>query len=230
MKFKKLLLAMACYLSVSAVFAADSVSITESLTDKLLTHKYKEEGETFTEYAVETTGKFSITAKISGDAFNQAGLQWTDLTVDTPVTVIVGDFNFSGDLSGADKQPALTAKKLAATWTGKEDVCDVNGEKCKSITTQKVSITAATNNNYVTIKVDGSSKRTDGDGYGQRAFADICDTNGNGVVPDAQATISINDVSLMTDLKVTCSVKIKTAGKGEESFDLKTIKVTGKKL
>lgn len=224
---KRLLLATTCLLSISTVYAADSISITESSADKLLTHKYKEEGETFTEYSVQTTGKFSITAKISGDAFNEAGLYWEDITQDTPATITIGDFNFTGALNETDK-PALTANKLNAVWTQKEDSCDSSGEKCKSIITQKVSINAATNSNLVTIKADGSSKMIDGKGYSSNIFAAICINNGNGVVPDAVASITINDITLSTPLKVNCSVKSKSVTTPDSDYTLNTIKVTGK--
>jgi hypothetical protein len=226
---KRLLLATTCLLSISATYAADSISITESATDKLLTYKYKEEGETFTEYSLETTGKFSITAKISGDAFNEAGLYWEDITQDTPASISIGNFAFSDALNNTDK-PALTETKLNAVWTEKEDVCDSNSEKCKSITTQKITVTAAKNSNVVTIKANGSSKFTDGDGYGSNVFSTTCLENGNGVVPDAIASITINDITLSTPLKVTCSVRSKNVTKPDDEFTLNTIKVTGKKL
>lgn len=226
MKFKKLLLAVACCLSVSSVYAADSVSITESSTDKLLTHKYKEEGETFTEYHVETTGKFSISAKLSGDSLNEAGVFWEDVTNEATIAINVGNFAFESSLNEADKHN-LSASKLTANWSEKSESCtDAEKPVCKTTVFTKISISAGRNSN-LTLKVDGTSKNENG----QNVFASICAGNGNGSLQEeAVASLRINESTLSTPLSVKCSVKTKPTTKGEESFDLNTIKVTGKKL
>jgi hypothetical protein len=225
MKLKKLLLIMACCLSISAVYA-DSVSLTESSTDKLLTNKYKEEGETFTEYDVQRTGKFSISAKISGDSLNEAGIFWEDINEDATMAISVGNFAFESSLSEADKHK-LSASKLTANWSEKSESCtDAENPVCKTTVLTKISISAGSNID-LTLKVDGTSKNENG----QNIFASICADNGNGLLEEeAIASLRINESTLSTPLSVKCGVKTKTMTKGEESFDLNTIKVTGKKL
>jgi hypothetical protein len=224
MKFKKLLFAMACCLSVSTVYAADTVSITESSTDKLLTHKYREEGETFTEYEVENTGKFSITAKISGDSLNEAGIFWEDITEDATMAISVGNFAFQSSLSEADKHK-LSASKLTANWSEKSESCtDAENPVCKTTVLTKISLSAGSNSN-LTLKVNGSSKGE----TGQNMFASLCTENENGVSEvEGTASLRINESTLSTPLSVKCSVKTKSVTKSEESYDLNTVKVTGK--
>lgn len=220
---KQLLLAMICCASIPAAYA-DSVVATESLTDSLKSST----ADGVTSYYIETTGKYSVTAKISGDTFNEAGIFLADITEDTTVEISLGDFSFSSTLSAADTH-TLTATKIAAKWSDAESVCGgADGTVCKDV--KHTSISVASGSNGVTLKVNGTSKATDGEIlYGSRVFGDICDTVGTGTTT-ADATLTVDGTPLTTSVKVTCSVKTKTQTKGEDTFDLTATKITAKKI
>lgn len=228
MKIKKLL-AMLCCVTIPTVYAAgSSISITESSSDKLITKKYKDPdtGESSTEYSVATTGTFSATAKISADAFDEAGITWDELGADTKVSLTIGDFSFSSTLGETDK-PALKKNTLTANWTNKEELCDDN-DKCKSVITDKVNVSAANNGKGATFKITGNSK-IDGDvSYGQVILAKQCAENGTGVLDGATATLTINDKPMSAQLTTKCTVKTTHVSKPDDDYELNSIKLTSK--
>lgn len=209
-------------MSISTVYASSTFSLSESLTDSLKTSKV--DGETT--YYIETAGKFSITAKILGGDINAAGVIWEELNADTPIDISLGDFSFSKTLAETDNKNPLTATKLTANWSEKTDSCDANN-KCKSITTTKVSLKAA-KNGTVTLTITGANNSGGISDYGLPVFSSICADNGNGLLPDETTSISMNGKFITSALSINCNVKSKTVVKAGEPYDLKTVTVKGK--
>lgn len=220
MKLQRLLFVMICCMSVFTAYAG--VTVSESSTETL--KKYKDEGDIY--YSVETSGKFSVTATISGDFLNDAGIFWNDITEDATMAISVGNFAFESSLSEADKYK-LSASKLTANWSEKSEVCsDAENAVCKITVFTKISISAGSNSN-LTLKVSGTSKNENG----QSVFAHICKDNGTGALSEnAIASLRINESTLSTPLSIKCSLKTKSVTKGEESFDLNSVKITGKNM
>ncbi|WP_374088675.1 hypothetical protein [Methylomicrobium lacus] len=200
---------------------ADTVSMTESLNDKL---KCTQGGEC----TVETVGKFNVTAKIDGTTFEENGILLNGLNEDTPIEISVGDYSFTGTLADADSA-TLTGTKIAAKWLETYDEClNDSCERSKTVIPAQVSVSGGLNG--MVLKIAGKSKVGDFDEYGSRAFADYCDEAGDGAVLNEDATLSVDGTELSGQLEITCKVKTKTVTKNDESFDLVSTTVRARLL
>jgi len=195
----------------SASAYADSVSVTESLNDKLKCTKSKI-------CHVEAEGKFNVTARISGATFEDNGVLLQDITENTPLQINVGNFEFVSTLADADN-PKLTPTKVSAKWVKTYDECrNESCDKIKTVKYEQVGVNGGLNG--IVLKISGKSKAGDVDEYGSRAFADYCDEAGDGSVFFGTASLTVDGTPLPGGLEIRCKVKTKTVTKYGESFEL----------
>jgi hypothetical protein len=208
-----------CCALMSVTYAADSIVVKESLTDVLKSSKTNG----VTNYYLLTSGKFSVTAKISSSTLKDANLFLADITESSTIEISIGDFSFASTLSDASPH-SLSTNNITAKWTGYHDgACkDANCTEYKQV--KDITTSLAGNISGITFKIEGTSSAADSIlTYGTRVFADTCDSAGTGTLKEV-ATITIDGISFTVDLNVTCSMKSKmvTPVKGGESFALFT--------
>jgi hypothetical protein len=221
---KQLLLVIICCTSISVAYA-DSVAVTESVSESLKSSKT----DGVTTYSVESSGKFSVTAKISGYSFYDVGILLTDITKDSTIAVSIGSYAFSSTLSAADKNKyTLTSTKIAGKWSKTHQECGGRASNiCKDVTDTTVSITGGLAG--IVLKIDGKSNDPDlASPYGSRIFAETCRSAGDGAVLSEDATLTVNGIPLTATLTGKCSVKTRPVVKGGETFDITTTKLTAK--
>jgi hypothetical protein len=235
----RLLFSIICYISISTAYAADTFAVTESQTDSLTS--FKEDGSTY--YSQNTSGKFSVAAKIAGTSFDTAGIDLAAITADSTIAISIGSYSFSSTFSAADKTPTLPSAKgkIAAIWTEYHDgttcktkVADIaECPEFKQVKHNTVSISGTSKT--ITLKIDGTSNIENA--YGSTVFADTCKTAADGVTTttateNADATLTIDETPLTVSLQISCKVtsKTKTPVKDGDSYNLVTATVKAKKI
>lgn len=211
--------------SAELVKATAPVTVTETQTETLKCSKY--EGEPYC--YIETSGSFTVTAKIPNTIFEDEGIYLADITEDTELSIMISDFGLLGKTLKDSNKHKLTAKGVTATW--KE-----NGEICKNYectSTKKVNpVTTLTIDGKIrgitTIKITGKSLTTESangnDGYGLDIFARGC-VDGKYFASSGSASMSVGDGYLTSSLAVTCKQKTKKVTKYGETYDLVTTTV-----
>lgn len=205
---------------------ADSLKLTESKTEKLNCKTFKEEGENYTECYQSSTGKFLLSAIVSTDSFDEAGIIWDEVDETTLLDLQIGDFNFSSTIDEADVKN-VTSSAISGTWFNSHDICSADSGNCKSIKDTTVKINALKNKN-VTFTLSGNSKSDDMDEFGQRFFIGMCEEQGTGTITET-ATFSINGIPVSGDLDINCRVTEKTVtAKDGNEYTLVNVGVTAK--
>lgn len=215
----------------SSAVHADSVRLNESQAEKVKCVTTNEDGEKNTECFKLTTGKFSITAKISAATFEEYGITFEDISEETPLAINIGSFEFSDSLS-SDEKYKLTPNSLKGAWYRTHEVCKekkvkVDGEwdyeeVCKDVKHTTTKINAS--NSGATITVTGNSS---GEDYGDKVFTRLCSDEGSGF-QEVPASIVVGDITIESNIVVNCKVKTKTQIKAEEEFELVNIGITAK--
>lgn len=192
---------------------ADSVTLSESQKDVVKCGpviKDPDTGEKFQECFQNTTGSYSVTAKLSASTFEENGIFLQDLTEETPLGITIGTFDFSGSLSTADEgKHQLTATKLQGTWTEHHEGCakynaDSECTKPKQVTDGTVKISATLKGATITL-----TGKSDNEGNGRQIYGNLCASNGSGYskTTDEDASISIGETSISGPITITCNVK-----------------------
>lgn len=215
----------------SSAVQADSVKLSESQAEKVKCVTTNEDGEKYTECFKLTTGKFSITAKISAATFEEYGITFEDISEETPLAINIGSFEFSDTLS-SDEKYKLTSNSLKGTWYRTHDVCKdkkvkVDGEwdyetVCKDVKHTTTKINAS--NSGATITVTGNSS---GEDYGDKVFTQLCSDEGSGP-QEVPASIVVGDIPIESNIAVKCNVKTKFQTKAEEEFELVNMGISAK--
>ncbi len=223
---KKVLLKQLAIVTFGLIFfpqaMASNAVMTESLTDKLKCAKSN--GEPIC--SVETTGKFTMTAKISGDDFAAAGIYLDEIDQNTPMEVAVGDFILSTALSDADKYK-LTATKISAKWSEYASKC-LNADCSKTKAVRHTMVTINGGLRGVTIKIVGSSLSSENNEYGARSLADMCDDAGNDAVLTVPATLTVDGIELATTISGRCQNDVRSVSKNGEAFQLQRTLIKAK--
>ncbi len=221
------------FLTFSSAGQADSVRLSESQAEKVKCVTINEDGEKYTSCSKLTTGKFSITAKISAATFEEYEVYFDDISEETPLAINIGSFDFSDTLSG-DEKYMLRPNSLRGTWYRTHEVCKdkrvkVDGEwdyetVCKDVkhTTTKIS---ASRSGGATITVTGNSSGVDG--YGDSVFNELCNSEGTGT-QEVSASIAVGDITIPSNIAVKCTVKTKVQTKAEEDFELVNMTISAK--
>jgi hypothetical protein len=217
----------------SSAVQADSVKLSESQTEKVKCVTTKQDGKKYTECFKLTTGKFSITAKISPSTFENYGIVLEDITEETPLAINIGSFEFSEILS-SDEKHVLKSNSLKGAWYRYHEVCKpkkvkVDGEWeelliCKDVkhTTTKVSASRS----GATITVTGNSSGVEG--YGDSVFNQLCSSEGTGI-QKVPASIVVGDITIESNVAVNCRVNTKTqTAKTAQEFELVNMVINAK--
>jgi hypothetical protein len=226
-----------CYALISVTYAADSFVVTESSIDRL--ELDKETGD----YMVVTSGKYSITAKITNSTLKHAGVFISDFTEDTtfsigPYDTFIDGGEFYAHLSDATSWK-LTSSQITAKWFLQECSLDMPGYVSACVVPEwdytkiKPGIMSLTGNlSGLNFKIDGTSYTEPDLTEGIRSiYSDECDRT---KVMNHELYIQNEGNYPIFKMRVTCTVKstIKTPINGGESYELftKTIKAinTGK--
>lgn len=219
---RSLLLVGLCWTAMPEAIAGGT-KLTESLTDKLKCSKVGGQARC----DIETTGKYAVTAVISGDTFESRGITLSTLNNDTPITLTLGDYSFSSTFGSAASK-TLTARKLSAKWTATHITCaNSQCSKQKAVIHDTVTVTAG-GSDYVTIKVSGTSNSGGtGNDFGKRIFADICGELGDGAYINgterAIATLTVAGQSFSTAMTGLCKVKTQSTTRNGTRYDLTAI-------
>lgn len=215
-KVKQLNLAIISALLTASVTAhAGQARFTESLAGAVKCSKV--DGESIC--ALENKGKYSATAYISAETFEEKGITFDMLNDGTSVEIHIGNFEFYTTLGDAVKR-TLTPSKLNAKWQNTHDVAN----KKPAVDT---TVTVSANSNAVTIKVTGTNKFSDNESFGQTFFAGYCKDHGNGASISEPVTLTVDGILFSALLTGECKVKIKTVEKQRESFELFSISSKG---
>jgi len=202
------------------VALAGQAKFTESSVDKVKCSKV--DGEAFC--AVESTGKYSATAYISADTFEQAGITLDLISEATQIDISMGDFSFISTLGEAVNH-VLNANKLMAKWQVTHEVCNADMVCKKPAVDTTVTVNASSNG--VVIKVTGNSKTTDSDSYGQSIFASTCQNYGDGAPLSEPIYLTVDGIAFTATMTGICKVGTQTKVKNGESFDLNSISAKG---
>lgn len=224
---KPLVLAFA-FCSWGSVASAGDISLSESLVGSFKCYKYPLSAVSWGGYdcGVINTGKFSATAKISGDTFDARGMSLADINDATPISIEIGDFQFSSTLGEAVSHK-LTSSKITAKWASSGSFCSNPPGCSREKTITYTTIEVSNKKNSVTFKVTGSSRISGIDSveYGSRIFADICDNAGTGPLEPIVGSLTIGEEVFSTTISGSCSVKSKTVTKYDEEYNLVTTTV-----
>ena len=205
---------------------ADSFKLTESKTEKINCKSTREEGETYTECYQNSTGKFSLSAVVSGDTFDQASISWDEIDESTPLELQIGDFNFSSTIEEATSK-RITSSAMTGTWFNEHEVCPIDSDNCKTIKDTTIKINAVKNKN-VKFTIIGNSKSDEMDEFGQRFFIDMCEAQGTGNITET-ATFFVNGTPISGDLDINCRVNEKTVtAKDGNDYTLVNVTLTAK--
>jgi hypothetical protein len=211
---------------------ADSLKLKETQTDKLKCKTYKEEtGQKYKDCDQLTTGKLSITLKISETSFVQNSIDFTSITAETPFFINIGSFQFSGKLADADKSQ-LTLKRLNGTWNRMHQSCAYNiineTNDCKFVKHGAVNIKASRKG--ATIKITGKRAVNEENNFGDQVFLTLCGTATDRSTKPALASITIGDApAIERNINVNCKVnRTQKAPAPLEPFDLVNVSINAK--
>lgn len=211
---------------------ADSLKLKETQTDKLKCKTYKEEtGQKYKDCDQLTTGKLSITLKISETSFVQNSIDFTSITAETPFVINIGSFQFSGKLADADKSQ-LTLKRLNGTWNRMHQSCVYNiiseTDDCKLVKNGSVNIIASPKG--ATIKITGKRAVNEENNFGDQVFLELCSVTPGSSKKSAVASISIGGApAIEENVDVNCKVnKTQKAQAPLEPFDLVNVSINAK--
>lgn len=186
---------------------ADSVVLTESQKDEVKCGPVKKDlvGVRFQDCYQNTTGSYSVTARLSTATFEDNGVSLIDINKDTQFGISIGAFTFSGSLNTANTSK-FNQFGLQGTWTEGHEVCakyNPNGDctKLKKVTDGTIKISGGFYGAIITL-----SGKSDNDGNGQKIFTNLCDANGTGKLTE-QASISVGDTIITSPIQVSCIVK-----------------------
>jgi hypothetical protein len=201
---------------------ADSLVLKESKHDDVKcgpttgpTTKDPDTGEEYPDCYQDIRGSYDLSIILSKSTLAKYGLQLEDIDNDTPLTLVIGDFAFSGTLSDADTTQA-DRDGMSAIWTeAHEDgpcaaAIDANSySQCKRVVDTTIKM-ALNNKKGVAINLKGESN-TNGNGHnpfgnGQTVFSRLCEEEGTGTSTD-EAIFSVDGVDILLPLKVGCNVK-----------------------
>jgi len=201
---------------------ASNVVLTESLTDKIKCQKVGRERVC----SVETEGRYTMSAKISGDDFALAGIYMEQIDENTPMEVAIGDFVMSSTLSNADKYK-LAPNKINGKWTEFANKC-LNADCSKHKFVRHTSVKINGNLRGTKINIVGSSLSSESNEYGARGLADMCEEAGNGAIINVPATLTVDGIEIGTNIRGTCQVNVRSVTKNGETFQLQFIKINAK--
>lgn len=196
--------------------------LEESLTDQVKCQKVSNEKVC----NMETTGSYTVVAKITGDAFTQRGINLAQIDETTPLGITIGEFSFSSTF-GAAVTHKLTGRKLRAKWIESDIKCR-NAECTKTRRVRHTKVTMNGGLQGLTVKIEGSSLVNQNNDYGQRALADMCNDAGNHEVLQVPATLTINGIPVGATLRGICKVRVRSVNRNGEIFQVRRINIKAK--
>lgn len=214
--------------SADLIKATAPVTVTETQTEALKCTSYSGEPNCY----IETTGSFTVTAKIPNTVFEDEGIYLADITEDTSLSINIGNLNLVEKTLKASNKHKLNTKGVTATWIENGEICKnyACGAKkvIKPVTTLTIDGKIKGN---TTIKIIGKTLTTQSasgvDGYGYDLFAPAC-VDGKYLNGTDLTDMSIGNGYLKSTLTVTCKQKTKIVKKNGETYGLvtTTIKAT----
>jgi hypothetical protein len=213
---------------------ADSIKLKETQTDKLKCKNYGEGKKKSLACDQFTSGKHSITVKLSAKTILQNGIDFQNIPADTLFRATIGDYQFSNSLSHADSTNQTT-QKLEATWYKAHDEWIYNDsidDNEKTIVRHStVNIKASLSGATIKISGNRSIDKIEDNNFGDQVFLDLCKVDNGKSKKFATATISIGDANLDLPIKINCNVRKKQSIKKldgiDETFYLENIGITG---
>ena len=232
LSFAKLLVLGVCLITINQS-QADTVTLTETQKDAVKcgpVTKDPDTGETLQDCFQNTTGIYSATIKLTEATFVNNQSLFTDIDANSPLGISIGEFNFTGSLSEANKKK-LTATTAEGTWLDQHEVCskfDANDEcvTSKSVTDGAVKISRIKNKG-ATITLSGMS---DNDSNGQKIYTSLCQDNGTGTTYQ-DAVLSLGGVDISSSIQISCVVKSTTVDENGDKggpYDLNNITIKAK--
>lgn len=226
MKISKNTLLLASLFCIASPLAqAASATFSETQTDKLKCKRV----DGVSQCAVETTGKFSVSANLQSAQIAASEFNIFDITPNTSVGILIGDFQFNALISDTVK-----FSMSSAVWKLFHEVCNSQG-KCKDVA--DTTIAGKIGLSKIAVKVSGNSKRGDVT-FGGSIFATLCEGQSDGY-NFSNVPVELNladpgdenkqafDKTFTTTASGTCSIKTVSKSKNNQNFDLTTIKVKG---